>query len=271
MIEKIPEFEPDKITFLPKDRVDREEHGFQHNQENEKWREKSAKKRFLYPEKEIAQKRLRELVKSFEEYNTNDPDIVGITLFGSYARGKANELSDIDGTIFVKNTTREVKESVRSSFTTAFFKEINYHQDSADIKGSALIGKISRDLKISKEHFLDGLQILPVNNQLIDLAIRDSGVDINSVNYLSRMFNLSIGRGLDKYRNHFLLQVKNLPIEKAGDLWNKILKSLKFFESGKNFISHSPYNPPDQRGYPQNFPEAYKRYWKNMTESKDSE
>lgn len=210
----MPEFETDKISFFPEDHVDRQDHEFKHDQKDKKCRERAAKKRFLYPEKEIAQKRLRELAKSFEKYNTND--IAGITLFGSYVRGKANELSDIDGTIFVENTTRKVKESVRSSFTTAFFKEINYHQDSADEKGLALIRKISEDLKISKEHFLDGLQILPINNRLINLAIKDAEVDINAINYLSRMFNLSLGRGFDKYRNHFLFLIQLIILRIRG-------------------------------------------------------
>lgn len=281
----MPEFEPEKMSFFPEDEVDRRDHEFTDGHDNERWREKAAKKRFLYPEKNIAQKRLRELVKSFEEYSTDNPDIAGITLYGSYVRGKANEISDIDGTIFVENTTREVKESIKNSFATNFFKEIEYHQESADAKGLALIRKIGQDLKISKKHFLDGLQVLPINNKLIDSAMANSEIDVNAVNYLSRMFNLSIGRGLDEYRNYFLSEMKKLSVKKADDLWNKILRSLKFFESGRDFANdkkrvvidnegyasfHPSYNPPDQRGYPKNFQEACKKYETNITKNKEN-
>ena len=243
----------------------------------DKWREKASTHRFFPPENEFAHDRLSKFKEIFTDFQKKHPEIVGLTLHGSNIRGKATERSDFDGTIYFEATEKDripISQNMPEQLETDFDVEFRSYKENDSVNELLETWKNSLNLSVGQlEHIHDW----PINNKLINFAVKDWGDSDYAVTYIARMFHLSIETGLDKFRDYFLDKVDSITSseEEKDIIWQRILRKLKEEESGREFRDDRivtrinekgertwiPFqNPEDKRGYPKTFKEALEKY-----------
>jgi len=73
----------------------------------------------------MARKTTNKLQETLIQYLAQREDVPFAYLFGSYAEGRANRLSDLDVAVYLKQHSRSEREEVRLTLTTDIMKAVN--------------------------------------------------------------------------------------------------------------------------------------------------
>lgn len=231
---------------------------------------------------------LERFTSGLQELQTDNPEIVGATLFGSRLKGEATAKSDVDCVIFIDaeqlrqaGVTTEIND--KGSVNWGEHKEL---PDDFEVHfASVLADKTEKDPKTIK----DGIYVRPISTDLINSHIsmyaayvhkyneylRQSAAHIDNPqaeipeeptqvfmsDSLSGLFSPDLlpGSKLDRYRQDVLKAIDSTG-EYGEEIWKEIMSKVKFGEG------HVDYDDP--RYYPQNVQQAYEWYGADPNQGK---
>lgn len=243
------------------------------------------RKRFVLPTEEVARERLGKIKEVYRELKQQHPEIISMTLFGSYTKGRATEKSDIDAWVFIDEEKAKANygwglpneklreqekywrerwrkvlkdeealpEEVRKIVTIVYFRNL---LKQAFAEGLSVPVPKVRDLRpiLLSEEILDrGLEV--VKESLTEEDPFPSFADFAPPLALPliAMFYLSIDNDIVPYRKYLLEKLHSMGRE-GEKIWKGIAYTLKGWE-------RETVGLPVGRGlYPQTIEEAMKRF-----------
>lgn len=207
------------------------------------------KRRFVLGKEPFARERIEAIKSAVEELQTENPEILGLTLFGSTVKGRHTKASDIDGFLFVDADLAEekYKEPIynwkeRSEFIIWMTEAYSHLYKELSVIGSY-------DIRV-KTHVMP----LPINEEIIDKEVE---ILVKKDNLLPRqnltgMFHLMAGHGIEKYRKYLVEKLAGMG-ELGEGVWHRIIDETEKWEEGNT-------REFGEKKYPRTLEEAKKLY-----------
>lgn len=223
--------------------------------------------RFSLSDEQFSRDRLNTLRDALMLAQSEHPEILALSLFGSMTKGTAKETSDIDAYVFVdseqvhdgdyelsrqlldgkdSHVAYQLGTDVQNMYKDCFRKYMFDHSD------------------INKDQ-IEHLFAVPMCYQIIDEQVEElrknyqEKSSFNYINHVTDMFHLQMGKGLDKYRSYLIDKLNKLEGSEGDLLWKGIMNEVITVEryreknAGVNFAVH----------YPQSLEEATRIYRKS--------
>ncbi len=218
--------------------------------------------RFELPTNEVAKERLDIFRKAVKEFQTEHPEVLGATVYGSMIKGKqANESSDIDACVYIDSDSEDYagqdedfyKESLIAKTGLVdgddgleyveHLKPVLINEKKIDDEITAQASFFSKEKEIDK-------RILELNDEMKKAEIGTDSARVleckkekeklykeklntrNTEFWLTGMFHARVGSGIEKYRKMFLEKIASLPDKDISErIWSKdVAESLRIFE-----------------------------------------
>lgn len=191
---------------------------------------------------------------SFQEYISQHPEIVGITVYGSQVKGRARSenhpegKSDIDGYFFIDEDLaglepddqvhRLSSDNSRNRITMAETTGKNFHAHLAAALGYSSDELKDFRLKLVSKEIID-TEIMAMRRYLEEIEASEQGqgprpaFETRPQSDMTTMFHLQIGKNLDPYRKYVLNALQNMG--SIGDrIWEDFFYQTELSrESGK--------------------------------------
>lgn len=205
-------------------------------------------KRYKLNKEDYVKQRIEAVRASYESFKDSNPEVVGLTLFGSTVRGEVKLASDLDAYVFIdaqrvasnlgvdESSILHTNELSFSVGDVSFDEELEYKY----YKGFTDRVMASTGLEITK---VKDIRIRPISNDIIDAEVDRlctwSGESYASSN-LQAMFYLQIGTDLDRYRKHVLERLEGKG-ELGEKVWEAVVRDLEYWEQdGKQGVGKYP-------------------------------
>ena len=216
---------------------------------------------------EAASKKLAILRKDFTEFALNNPEVVGLTLFGSHTKGLAREDSDVDGYLFVnsdkadENLAREKQARVypleEDKAWEAAQQNIGLKFREQEQRSLGLTPEKAKEMRlrlISKKRIDTELtNVIDYGRKMVDYNSGKGSVpDYPKKIAIDQLFHLQIGKGLDGYRRYILDR-----LQQEGDAGEK---GWGFVIDGVEMMERSLQVNRDNKLYPQTLEAAMARF-----------
>ncbi|MBI4652928.1 nucleotidyltransferase domain-containing protein [Candidatus Kuenenbacteria bacterium] len=230
-------------------------------------------KRFSFSPEEPERKKRTGIQKAIEVLQKKYPEILGMTLFGSLAKGTDNKFSnDIDGYVYLEADDVAKKENMKTE-QIVFYTDRNR----GDIlKGKVLNPRLKKEIaqKYEAEIRQELLQnnpelkpcqvehtwVFPINEVIINNLI-DGYVDrkYEAGDMLRGLFHLRVGQGkkIQKYRKIIIDKLDSLG-ERGEEAWQRFIHTVAFFEQDTRVEGTEA--RVEERYYPQTIQEAKRVY-----------
>lgn len=224
---------------------------------------------------ETASKKLGILRKDFTEFALNNPEVVGLTLFGSQIKGLAREDSDIDGYLFVNSDKADENLSEEKQGRVYPLEKDELWEKAQQNIGLKFREQEQRNLGLTPEDVKE-IRLRLISKKRIDTELMDV-IDYGKkmVDYKSgkgtvpdypkeiaidQLFHLQIGKGLDGYRKYILERLRQEG--EAGEKgWGILIDWAEMME--RNFQVNR-----DTKLFPQTLEAAMVRFNLSSTPSK---
>lgn len=221
-------------------------------QRNIPQKEELGPKRFEVQTDGFVKKRLDAIREGLKEMKEENPNVLGLTLFGSMVKGKAHEDSDVDGYLFLdvdrlaeeenELALQENREPRPVTFDIGDTGNLSTYpgEHLYDIYKPLIREKLTHDGSLSEEKIRD-INIRPVGHDMIDkhllslqqaiesLKNGDSEVRIEPSQNLYGLFHLAVGHGLEGYRKYIIEELEQLGQE-GEDIWRTIIRKTEQLE-----------------------------------------
>lgn len=218
----------------------------------------SEQPRIVIPKDNLARTRLIEVQKQINEIQSTHPEVLGLTVFGSSVSGRMHEASDIDGYLFI-----DVDNLPENSFSNKIERgsfDIDRRRVRLSEEYVShykhLIGDPLQDSLNLTPLQVEHLRPLPISHQIIDVLVSDyveyhhridaynqreqeiiECLDRQEFDFppslpwpnepfneiLYGLFHMTIGHGLEPYRNQVFETLGNLG-EKGELIWSEIIE-----------------------------------------------
>lgn len=238
------------------------------NMENaDAWSERRAsvepileKKRFHLATEQFSKERLDALKQGFEEFQTQHPEVISFSLFGSMSKGYAKPDSDIDGWLFVSSEA-ENAEKLGEKFREVVGKELTGVGLSVFVE--PISGRDFDDLLDDMAKTYEGAKTRSASVS-IEEAIPYLNVKAERIGKI--FMGISFGHGLNEYRAGVLQKLQSLG-SFGETVWKEIMNRVRLYE---RFPRRSDSDVIEmQKGkyarlYPNTLAEAIKVYGKGI-------
>jgi predicted nucleotidyltransferase len=202
-------------------------------------------KRFEIQSDDFIRERLDIIQSGIEEMQEEDPNVLGLTMFGSMVKGKAHETSDVDGYLFLdaerlaqeeeQLAAQENREARPVTFDIGDTGNLSTYpgEHLYDVYKPLIKEKFTKGDLLNEEQISD-VNIRPISEEIIDRHLSsllqasklsensEDGVDIEPSQNLYGLFHLSIGHGLEKYRQQVIEKLEEFGSE-GEEIWSKII------------------------------------------------
>lgn len=218
-------------------------------------------KRFSLPQDENIRSRLHQVRAGFQELQSQNPEVVGMTLFGSMVKGTAHQDSDIDSFIFIEGEqfkqriTDEAKQWAEQELTERTSSRYSSPQKSIDLAAQYQYEPVIEATMIAQgltPEQIKHMRVRVISNDLIEQELTrainyekafaefmrqsDEWMSGQSSSFdeaperpelviidwkIPALFHVAIGNKLDLYRKHIITT-----LEEQGDIGEKIWKHI---------------------------------------------
>lgn len=175
-------------------------------------------RRFLLPSNEHIRRRLDTLHEFVLNLEKEEPAVIGATLWGSYSKGYADFLSDIDAIIYIDSDKikdddqlQKLKEKIRRSVILM-----------GPMVGQGIFESVISIADITK--FCRGADAA----NLFYLPHPKTGTE-NDDTVLFRLFHLGMGHGIYRFRERIIATLETM--ENGEEIWSKIMEELAHKEN----------------------------------------
>lgn len=237
-------------------------------------KEELGPKRFEIQPDSFVSERLSAVQSGVEEMREEDPNVLGVTLYGSMVKGTAHEGSDVDGYLYLdadrlareesELATQENREPRPVTFDVGDVGNVSTYpgEHLYDVYKPLIKDKFTKDGLLNEEQISD-INIRPISGEIIDrhLSSLKQGLELarngeNDVNIepsqnLFGLFHLAVGHGLDSHRQQIIEKLEGMGQE-GEEVWSKIIGQTEKLE--QYMYTDTPIR------YPRTLAEARNRY-----------
>ncbi len=170
-------------------------------------------KRFVLSENPEMRKRLKILSGAIDKFKEEHPEVISLSLFGSFTKGYAVEDSDIDGCLNVDDSKMRHENREKWHYSefmgpTGFIK---FLKDQFKEKGIDMDGKISIEPNYISEDYIE------------------KTIGMGGDNF--KLFLMQVSNGAKKYRRAIFDTLRSLGGERGETAWRRIMDFLCDWEN----------------------------------------
>ncbi len=219
-----------------------------HNNQNE---EKVTERRFELPVQEDARGRLEAFRTTVKEFQKENPEVLGATVYGSMIKGKqAHSESDIDAFLYIDAENPACNSTNPDLYRDKFLNKLGaetleersrYYEDlrsqflSTDILEKEIADQL--DFYTKESLYKEMLrQRYGESSEEEKEQLLKQEPDFRTIQFgISGMFHARVGSGIEKYRKVFLEKIAHLSDKnKAEKIWGEVASQIRTMEQRRD-------------------------------------